>query len=336
MIKVKLTCNADLPEYGFIRQTPGRKGIWGECQFFVNEPLAECDWWVVLDDLPRTESVTCPPSNTIFFNGEPPSVKTYEEQFLRQFAAIVTCQKTKHPQAVQTQQSLFWRHQYLLASDPPDSEVAQRGYKDYDEISRAERLEKSGLISLITSDKAFTAGHRQRLDFALRLKECLGADLDLCLRKQDDYEDKWKLTAPYRYHVAIENSSYRDYWTEKIADPLLFDSYPFYFGCPNIFDYFPQGSLTVIDISDFDKSLALIRAGISAGLYEKSFPARQQAKKLLLDKYNLFPTVASMIAQAPPPAPPRRITLKPHSSYQAHFLSRSRRVLGRITKGLTK
>ena len=336
MIKVKLTCNADLPEYGFIRQTPGRRGIWGDYEFLVNTPLTECDWWVVLDDLPRTESVNCPSGNTIFFNGEPPTVKTYSERFLRQFAIVVTCQATKHPCAIQTQQSLFWRHQYLLASDPPDSEVAKRGYKDYDEISQEGRLNKSALISLITSDKAFTPGHRQRLDFALRLKERMGDDLTLCLRRQDEYEDKWKLTAPFKYHIAIENSSYPDYWTEKLADPLLFDSYPFYFGCPNVFDYFPQDALTVIDIEDFDKSLAIIKAGMKADLYEKSFQARQEAKKLILNKYNLFPTIASMIAQAPAASHKDKVTLKPHSAYQNQFFTRSRRLLRRLLKGLKK
>ncbi len=335
MLKVKLTCNADIPEYPFIRQTPGRTGIWGNCEFLVNTPLIECDWWVVLDDLPKQESVRCSPSNTIFFNGEPSSVKVYDKRFLHQFATVVTSQQVKHPHVIQTQQSLFWSHQYLTSRDPPDSEIARRGYKDYDEINLSGKLEKSGLISLITSDKAFTLGHRQRLEFALRLKEQMGDELDFYLstRGKRELDDKWKITAPYKYHIAIENSSYPDYWTEKLADPLLFDSYPFYYGCPNIFDYFPQDALTLIDILDFDRSLATIRSGIKANLYEKSFQSRQEAKGLILNKYNLFPAVAALINQAPPARPQETVVLKPHSVFQQTCLSRSKQTLARLGKG---
>lgn len=334
MITVKLTCNADLPKYPFVRQTPGRSGIWGDCQFFVNTPLTECDWWIVMDDLPWTESVLCSPTNTIFFNGEPPSVKIYDERFLKQFATIVTCQDTQHPNAIHTQQSLFWSHQYLEENAPADSDIVRRGYQDYDQLSRHEPLEKTANLSLIASSKSFTPGHRRRLEFAQCLKERMGDRLDVYGRGIRSFEDKWQVVAPYKYHIALENSSYKDYWTEKLSDPLLFDSYPFYFGCPNVFDYFPQEALTVIDISDIDASLEAIQSGIQANLYEKSLSARRQAKDLILNRYNLFPAVASMIAQSPSPGTFSKstVTLKPHSLFQHSLLSRSRRALERLIK----
>ena len=34
-----------------LRQTPQAKGIWGDCQFFLNESIDECDFWIVIDDV---------------------------------------------------------------------------------------------------------------------------------------------------------------------------------------------------------------------------------------------------------------------------------------------
>ena len=42
---------------------------------------------------------------------------------------------------------------------------------------------------------------------------------------------------PYLYSIAIENSSYRHYWTEKISDVFLGYSAPIYYGCKNLDEY---------------------------------------------------------------------------------------------------
>ena len=337
MLTVKVTVNGIYPCYTQVRQTPGRSGIWGNCQFLFNTPLAECNWWVVLDDLPETETVICPPGNTLYINGEPPSVVRYDEAFLRQFATIITCQPTGHPHAIRSQQSLFWYHSYITEDTPPDSELARRGYKDYDELSRSGPEPKTELMSLISSTKTLTEGHRQRLDFAYRLKERMGDRLHLAGRGLADFTDKWTMTAPYKYHIAIENGQFRDYWTEKLADPFLADCYPFYAGCPNVFDYFPRESLTPIDITDFERAADVIEAGMEAGLYERSAEARQEAKNLVLNTYNFFPAVCALIAgqtaAASPSLKARPVTLKPNAAFRDSLPGKGRRLLRRLGQG---
>jgi len=47
------------------------------------------------------------------------------------------------------------------------------------------------------------------------------------------------------FHIAIENTSTLNYFTEKIIDCFLFRTVPIYFGCPNINNFFnPRGILT--------------------------------------------------------------------------------------------
>ena len=41
MLKIKLSTGDNWP---FLRQTTGSKGIWGNCQFFVNDERDESDY----------------------------------------------------------------------------------------------------------------------------------------------------------------------------------------------------------------------------------------------------------------------------------------------------
>ncbi|MDD3271018.1 MAG: hypothetical protein PHR04_02810, partial [Syntrophomonadaceae bacterium] len=68
MIKVKLS--TDFPYEPIIRQTPGRRGIWDECQFYINSPVNDCDYWVVYNEVSEPETAYCPRQNTILITGE--------------------------------------------------------------------------------------------------------------------------------------------------------------------------------------------------------------------------------------------------------------------------
>jgi len=150
------------------------------------------------------------------------------------------------------------------------------------------------------------------------------------------FNDKWTVTAPYKYHVAIENGQFEDYWTEKLSDAFLADCYPFYIGCPNIFDYFPQASLTVLDISDFEGAAAAVEAGIASGLYESSATARRQAKDLVLNTYNLFPTLSNLIERQTNRAMPERLILVPNASFHGSLVGRGQRLIRRLERVISR
>ena len=108
-------------------------------------------------------------------------------------------------------------------------------------------------------------------------------------------DDKADCLRGYRYHVAIENFVGPHHWTEKLADPLLGLSLPFYFGCPNAEDYFPAESFIRIDIRDPAAALARMRAAISANEYERRLPALMEARRRVLFEYNFFAVIAREI-----------------------------------------
>ena len=292
MIDIKLS----LPPWPIIRQTPGKKGVWGECRFFCsNTGIDRCDYWFVLEGLgKKKETTVCPKANTVFIAHEPPTLKTYKSEFLHQFAAVITSDvKIDHPNPIFQHSGLPW-HVGRKQKDHVNIEFS----RDYDELKAITSIPKTKLLSVITSSKMMSEGHRRRLEFAKRLKTHFGDKIDLFGRGLDEVEDKWDALADYRYHVAMENSAVDHYWTEKLADAFLAGCHPIYYGCPNVTDYFPSGSLTSIDINNPEKAIAVIEACIEQNRYKSSKQKIWEAREKVLDTYNLFALIADYVAKA--------------------------------------
>ncbi len=290
MITVKISTSP----WPITRQTPGGKGVWGECCFVCNMDIDRCDYWFVLEGPGRKkETAVCPKENTVFVAHEPPTLRTYRSDFLHQFAAVITSDaQIDHPNPVLQQSGLPWH-----VGRRQKGHVNLGFTKDYDELKAITSIDKTKMISVVSSSKTMTDGHRQRVDFALQLKSHFGDKIDLFGRGLNEIEDKWDALVDYRYHVAIENSEVNHYWTEKISDAFLAGCHPIYHGCPNIADYFSPGSFTLIDINDPDRAIATIEACIEQDRYTSSRRLIWESREKVLDQYNLFPMIADYIAK---------------------------------------
>lgn len=309
MIKIKLSTS--FPEWPLLRQTSGSKGVWGNYEFYVNSDIDECDYWVVYDGLSKPEKTRCQRKNIILITGEPPCIKRYNPYFLKQFDTIITSHKNlDHLKVVNSQQGLPWHVGRRVKGNTNISFS-----KDYDTLKAITNFEKTAVISVISSDKVITVGHKKRHDFVRKLKQHFGIKLDVFGRGIRDIEDKWDAIANYKYHIVLENSSNPDYWTEKLADAFLGGAYPFYYGCPNLSDYFPQNSYTTIDIDDFEDSVSIIEASIQDQKYEKSIENITKARNLILDKYNLFPLICNYCDSMDSTSLQQIITLYPESRF---------------------
>ena len=320
------------------RQTPGWSCHWGDCRFAINRPIDRCDAWVVFEDHLQPESVVCPPRNTILITGEPPSIGSYHPRFLAQFGLILTCHPDlDHPHVLRCQQASPW-HFGLLRPDRPVSVVQRNAATyDYDTLARMLSFPKERLISVVCSSKGFTPGHRRRLAFVEKLKHHFGARVSHFGAGFHVISDKAEAILPYRYHVALENCSVKDYWTEKLADAFLGGAYPFYYGCPNLADYFPAEAFTMIDINDPQCALATIEEAIHHDYYDKRQTAIASARSLVLDKYNLF-AVAHDLCKSMPADSPRSVTILPGSSFapRPSLLTRAACAGSRLLKKLSR
>ena len=286
-----------------LRQTPGAKGYWKNIKFLIGDAPGQCDYLVVFGSGHRLIHENIDPCNTLFIASEPPAIKTYPTDYLSQFAHVICSDRNaKHQNLNHSQQGYPWF-----------CGLVDHSIKLYDEYLAEANIRKTKLISVACSNKCTKLGHRKRFEFVAKLKEAFGDELDLFGNDQNFVPDKADAIRPYKYHIAIENSVAPDYWSEKLSDSYLEGAFPFYYGCPNLDDYFSSDSYQLIDIDDIEGSIRKIREVIQQDRYEKSTQALQQAKLQVLNDYNLFNLIRDHLheVQFPPNRTPHTFQAYP-------------------------
>lgn len=278
MINIKLSTCA--PLWPWLRQMPGSRAEWGPFRFHIDCDVKDCDAWVVFESLDKTETTECPPERVIFIAGEPDSIGTYQAGFLEQFFYVVSGRNDLvHPRQLRMQQGHPWFVE-----------------RSYDELLQLPPLAKTRDVCVISSDKAFTEGHRQRLAFVEILKQKLGDRLDVYGRGIRDFDSKWDVLAPYRYAVVLENFSGDDFLTEKLPDAWLAYCFPLYFGCTNVGRYFHDGAWVDIHLSQADEAAFMIAELISdPNDYERRLPEICSARQYYLNHVQFFANLANIL-----------------------------------------
>lgn len=305
MYKIKITIAES--DRAFNRQLPNGDFYWKNCHYFINDDACkEADFWVVCyQRLPgKQETCKVAPQNTIFVTWEPDSVWHFSHGFLKQFGKVISCQKhLTHKNMVQDQPGLAW-HIGMIRKNGIN--VYNKTYNDFIEASP----EKTKLLSVISSNKAFTKGHRERMQFVQKLKEHFGEQMDVFGRGIKDFDDKWDVIAPYKYHICIENCSQPYYWSEKLADSFLGNAFPFYYGCSNLADFFDEESYRIIDLHKPEAAILLIENCIRNNIAEKYRDKVLQSKLKVLNEYNFFELIRKHIATMDSNAPKHLVTIK--------------------------
>jgi hypothetical protein len=272
------------------RHMPNGECQLGEIEWVFQQDDPRYDWLVVYDDLPSVagerntlweEKLSCPRENTLLITAEPSTIKVYGKAFLAQFGHVLTSQEPwaiPHPNPIFSQCGLLWfygkSHQQASADFP---------------------IQKKFDISTVCSSKQQKHTlHSLRHDFTRRLKMEM-PELEVFGHGHRFIKTKVEALDPFRYHLAIENHFAPHHWTEKLADTFLGGCLPFYFGCPNVFDYFPEESLIPVDIRNFGESLEIIKKAMRDNAYEKRLPAIREARRLVLEEYALFPMLSRLI-----------------------------------------
>jgi len=259
----------------------------GVCSFTFNPLEKDYDWLVIIDDIPRVtpngaEKLSCPKENTILITTEPSSITRYGRAFAKQFHYLITNQDEKvlpHPNAIRSHTGNVWFYG-----------------KDYDSIVSVTHPNKTKKISTVCSNKqqGHTI-HRLRYEFTKIMEERI-PELERFGRGFKWIETKAEALDDYEFHVAIENHFAPHVWTEKLADAFLGFTVPLYYGCPNVYEYFPKDSLIQIDIHDIEGSIAKIKEIISIeGEYERRLDAVKEARRRVIEEYNLLAMINNIV-----------------------------------------
>lgn len=167
---------------------------------------------------------------------------------------------------------------------------------NYTLITQNGYIQKSKLLSSVTSDLYTFEGHQARLDFIYAFDKVVEDGFDLWGRNnyglffsktgayKGPIEDKYDALVKYKYHLNCENSFNENYFTEKIVDPILAETLCFYDGCTNLSSFIDERAYVKLNIKNIDESIDTIINLIACNEWKKRVPyIRSQKKRLLTD-----------------------------------------------------
>lgn len=109
--------------------------------------------------------------------------------------------------------------------------------------------EKTKLLSMISSSKNSTNGHRIRHEVMNKFKN----KMDLYGRQYKPIVNKLEGLKDYMFSIAIENTKKDYYFTEKLIDCFSTGTIPIYWGCPSIGNFFDEkGIITFDTVNDLE------------------------------------------------------------------------------------
>jgi len=264
-----------------INQTPDANGIYGEYKFEIDNDCDQCDYWVIWGGLKKTETVKVPESNIIYLVDEVHEQRKFNQKFLNQFPVLFSCRTDLiHSNMIKVHDMGIWHMPY-----------------SYNELFNLEVPKKKYNLSSVTSDYTILPGHKKRYAFVNQLKGHFKENFHLYGRGIYPIKNKFDGIAPYRYSVAIENTVMPNYFTEKIFECFLTYTIPFYFGCPNLSDYFNEESFVRIDPSDLFLSIEVIENEIAGYNYDKRIENLKDSRDLFFKRYHIFPALIHFIEQ---------------------------------------
>ncbi len=240
----------------------------------VNNPL-EAEYVIQQD---HSDEKVPNESKVIFFQREPDHVAQY---------------KPNHPNTVATY--YHSRGQYWLP------QTWWLGYT-YNELSALKCPPKTNSVSVVESGRNALPGHgfrRSIIDRLITHVPELHVYGTVCNQMKGDqfkgvlpFRQKEDAFLNYQYAIVIENGSVPGYFSEKFIDAILCWTIPIYWGCSNINEFFPKECYFNLDPFYCTTQVpSIIRQDLKA----ETFIALQYARDLILNKYNLIPTVQRAI-----------------------------------------
>lgn len=263
-----------LTQEEFNNYTPNNDGIVKGYKFYVNDDCDECDFWIVRGNIQKKiEKVQCTIGNLIFLQDEVYDERDYKIDFLSQFDAVVgPRQDLHHRRYIHCHEMFPW----LFKN------------KTYQELMKPVELNiRTNRLCMMTSDATWLKGHRIRFAFSNQLYGHFKNRIDIYGRGFTPFECKFEVLKKYKYCIALENNVYPGYFTEKLNECYLSEVLPFYYGCPDLDNYYDTNSFFKIDAEKLIESINIIEKAIDSDIYESKIPLIREMKLKYFQNYHL-------------------------------------------------
>ncbi|OHA26508.1 MAG: hypothetical protein A3C06_02940 [Candidatus Taylorbacteria bacterium RIFCSPHIGHO2_02_FULL_46_13] len=316
--KIRVKFSSQYPDIPYLRQTPGSKGVWGNCEFITDESETAFDWWFVWNNLEKPTRAYGPKNRTVLMTGEGnPDIKKYARKFIEQFGYIISAHPEIHHPHLIRRQVAPWMVGHFGTGSGVDPKDFKRYFTTYNTYKTMRVPEKTKLLAVVNASKNRAPGQRKRHAFISALKEHFKDTMDVFGNGINRISDKMDGIAPYQYYVMIENAYVPGYVT-GIGDVYLGHTFPFYYGCPDLETYYSPEAFIRVDVDDPHKSIEIIEQAIIEHVYEKRTKAIKIARELTLNTYNIFAVMADFCnANADTPCVAERVMLKPEMKRRA-------------------
>jgi len=265
------------------KQSPNELGVWKNIESTTN--VDEADYLVIQDNCEEPLLNKFPKNKRLYFSRE---AMDFESQ-------------KKYPNSIVNRFSYWDDSGYLWTKwvYPGKAGGVNRTYNELITQNKNSYV-KNKLISCIQSNKRFTPGHNLRWNFLYNLVKNKPEFLDLFgtidfKNKELKNNDKYYGLAEYKYSLTFDNQNIiKNFAGSQITDSILYYTVPIYWGGCDLGKFFPEGSFISIDIEkegEIDRIYDLIKNDD----YEKRLPALEEARDLILHKYNMWPMLHEII-----------------------------------------
>lgn len=163
---------------------------------------------------------------------------------------------------------------------------------------------KCDRIISILSRKNCDEGHKKRIEFVKYIENNTNDLNKLHIYGMENYHnlksyvgqtDNKTEYSNYKYCFSCENNSEKNYATEKIWEPILFECLCFYWGCPNLDDYIDSSAYVRLPLDNFDESISIIKRAIEEDWWSKRIDVIRKEKQKILNKLGFFPRLRDFI-----------------------------------------
>ena len=174
-----------------------------------------------------------------------------------------------------------------------------------------EEDKKNKVISIV-SNKLHDEGHKKRVDFLKRLDssdlyklyngdnihDVYGRENYHDLQSYVGKTDNKRELVKYKYCFSCENNWEKNYATEKIWEPILFECLCFYWGCPNLEDHIDSRAFVRLPLDNFDESVSIIRRAIEEDWWSQRIDIIKKEKHKIMNELGFFPRLHKIIHES--------------------------------------
>ena len=111
------------------------------------------------------------------------------------------------------------------------------------------------------------------------------------------HDNRFNVYSQYKYVLGIENNSEPNYASEKVWEPLLCESLPFYWGCPNLEDYIDPRAFVRLPMENPIEAAAIVQQAILEDWWSQRIDVIREEKKKIMNIYGFFPNLQRAITR---------------------------------------